>query len=86
MIVLRTLGSDSLVFTPIRAKGLSFSLVTSDRSWGEPACHFSQYCDQRPYVVAEIALLRKQLPHDVAFDVGQAEVAAGVPVGQPFVI
>ena len=35
------------VLTPIRAKGLSSSLVTSDRSWGHWPLQVSQYSDQK---------------------------------------
>jgi len=47
MMALSFFASDSLVFTPTSAKGFPSSFVTSDRSWGQPARHFSQYCDQK---------------------------------------
>jgi hypothetical protein len=47
MMALSFFASDVLVFTPIRANGFSASFVTSDRSWGQLARHFSQYSDQK---------------------------------------
>lgn len=40
-------GSWSMTLTPIRANGLFFSFVTSDRSWGQWARHVSQYSCQK---------------------------------------
>jgi hypothetical protein len=47
MIALSFFGSLVLTWTPIRAKGLSLSLLTSDRSWGQLARQAGQYSSQK---------------------------------------
>ena len=47
VMALSFFGSVVLVLTPTSAKGLASSFLTSDRSWGQLARHFSQYSDQK---------------------------------------
>ena len=47
MIALSFFESEWLVLTPIMAKGLSLSLFTSDRSWGQLARQLGQYSCQK---------------------------------------
>src|SRR5688572_30486310 len=58
--------------------GAQSRLVRRDQVW-------SRLKASRPFAERR-ATLRQDLPHDAAVHVGQAEVAAGVAVGEPLVV